>query len=325
LWYVVWGGRNIEDNHHTVSEAERFAMDVLIAQDGSSHTGDGTNLTDYYCYGREVLAPGPGVVVKVHDNEPDQQPGKRDPQNPLGNAVMIDHGNGEFSLLAHMQPGTIRVKVGDTVETQTVLGLVGNSGNTTEPHIHYHVMDGPDMETAEGLPVRFYSIVVDGEIVSWVEPTRGDFTRRTEEPLFNTGGLAHGRRIGRQDRAGLIRISIARTSEFGCGIAATATAAFREQVDADVDQLARDVRGNRPAEVARPAVPPRHVFTGQHFLVEQQHSLLHGSSSHAPGGAVFDSSLPNCRKISDNVTISRPVAYPAATPCRRSDAISGAL
>jgi hypothetical protein len=180
LWYVVWGGRNIEDNHHTVSEAERFAMDVLIAQDGSSHTGDGTNLTDYYCYGREVLAPGPGLVVKVHDNEPDQQPGKRDPQNPLGNAVMIDHGNGEFSLLAHMQPGTIRVKVGDTVETQTVLGLVGNSGNTTEPHIHYHVMDGPDMETAEGLPVRFYSIVVDGEIVSWVEPTRGDFIRRTE-------------------------------------------------------------------------------------------------------------------------------------------------
>jgi murein DD-endopeptidase MepM/ murein hydrolase activator NlpD len=69
----------------------------------------------------------------------------------------------------------LQVKAGDTVAAGTVLGRVGNSGNTSEPHVHYHVMDGPDMKSAEGLPVRFYSIVVDGVVVPWAVLNRGSF------------------------------------------------------------------------------------------------------------------------------------------------------
>jgi murein DD-endopeptidase MepM/ murein hydrolase activator NlpD len=112
------------------------------------------------------------------DSLPDQQPGSMDPAHPVGNGVIVDHGNGEFSLLAHMQPGSLRVKVGDAVDANAVLGLVGNSGNTTEPHIHYHLMDGPDMARAEGLPVRFREILVDGERMPWAEVVKGETIQR---------------------------------------------------------------------------------------------------------------------------------------------------
>jgi hypothetical protein len=177
-WYVFWGGRYIDDNYHAVSKSQRFAQDLLILKNDETHSGDGSKLPDYYCYGAEVLAPGAGTVVWACDSLPDQAIGTRNPTQPIGNGVVIDHGDGEFSVLAHMQPGSLRVKVGDTVDSNTVLGLVGNSGNTTEPHIHYHLQDGPDIKTAEGLPVRFKEIVVDGKRVPWAELVRGETVRR---------------------------------------------------------------------------------------------------------------------------------------------------
>ena len=180
-WYVVWGGRFLDDNYHAVSKSQRFAQDLLMLENDESHVGDGSKLTDYYCYGQEVLAPGAGTIVAACDTLPDQAIGTTNTTRPLGNHVIIDHGNGEFSVLAHMQPKSLRVKVGDKVVTGTVLGLVGNSGNTTEPHIHYHLMDGPDMAGAEGLPVRFREIVVDGQTTPWAELVRGETVRRAKD------------------------------------------------------------------------------------------------------------------------------------------------
>lgn len=177
-WYVVWGGRFIEDNYHAASKSQRFALDLVMLEDEATHRGDGTKLTDYYCYGEEVLAPGAGTVVWACDSLPDQEIGTTNASQPVGNGVVIDHGNGEFSLLAHLRPRSLRIKVGDTVDTNTVLGLVGNSGNTSEPHIHYHLQNGADMAVAEGLPVRFKSIVVDGKTVPWAELVRGQSIRR---------------------------------------------------------------------------------------------------------------------------------------------------
>lgn len=178
-WYVVWGGRFIDDNYHAASKSQRFAHDLLMLKNDETHAGDGSKLTDYYCYGQEVLAPGPGTVVWACDSLPDQEIGTTNANQPIGNGVVIDHGNGEFSVLAHMQPRSLRVRVGDKVDAGTVLGLVGNSGNTTEPHIHYHLQDGPDMATAEGLPVRFKEIVVDGAAAPWAELVRGQTVSRT--------------------------------------------------------------------------------------------------------------------------------------------------
>ncbi|HXV13266.1 MAG TPA: M23 family metallopeptidase [Candidatus Krumholzibacteria bacterium] len=177
-WYVFWGGRTIDENYHAISKSQRFAYDLLIMKGGVSHAGDGKALADYSSYGAEIFAPAAGTVVWSCDSLPDQQPGQMDPKNPIGNGVVIDHGNGEFSLLAHMQPKSLKVKTGDPVKAGAPLGLCGNSGNTSEPHIHYHLQDGPDLKTAEGLPAPFTDLIVNGKPVVKAELTKGQSVRR---------------------------------------------------------------------------------------------------------------------------------------------------
>lgn len=172
-WYVFWGGRTVEQNYHVVVKSQRFAIDFIVVEDGSTHTGEGAALTDYYSYGQEVLAPAPGEVVEVVDTHPDQAIGGRDQKNPFGNVVVIDHGNHEHSVLAHLRPGSVSVAVGDRVERGQVIGSCGNSGNTAEPHLHYQLQAGPDRVEAEGLPVRFTNLLVDGERVDSAELVRG--------------------------------------------------------------------------------------------------------------------------------------------------------
>ncbi len=177
-WYVFWGGRTIDENYHAVSKSQRFANDLLIMKDDATHSGDGSKLSDYYCYGMKVLAPAAGTIVWSCDSLPDQVPGKMDSKNPIGNGVVIDHGNGEFSVLAHMQPKSLKVKTGHKVKQNHELGLCGNSGNTSEPHIHYHLQDGPDMKTAEGLPAPFVKLMVDGKPVAKSELVKGHTVSR---------------------------------------------------------------------------------------------------------------------------------------------------
>jgi murein DD-endopeptidase MepM/ murein hydrolase activator NlpD len=180
-WFVAWGGRTLEQNQHAATKAQRFAYDLLIIKGESTHAGDGKKLADYYCYGAEILAPAAGTIVWSCDSLPDQTPGTQDPSRPIGNGVVIDHGNGEFSLIAHLQPRSQRFRVGDRVKTGVVLGLCGNSGNTTEPHLHYHLQDGPDITKAEGLPARFVHLCVDGVNVDGAEPVRGQKIQHCHE------------------------------------------------------------------------------------------------------------------------------------------------
>ncbi len=177
-WFVFWGGHTIDENYHAISKSQRFANDILIIKDGKTHTGDGSKLSDYYCYGAEVFAPAAGTVVWSCDSLPDQQIGQMDAKSPIGNGVVIDHGNGEFSLLAHLQPKSLAVKTGAKVKSGELLGLCGNSGNTSEPHIHYHLQDGPDIKAAEGLPAPFSNIVVNGKPVAKAELLKGQTVSR---------------------------------------------------------------------------------------------------------------------------------------------------
>jgi hypothetical protein len=177
-WYVFWGGRTLAENYHASSKSQRFAMDLGIRKDGSSHGGDGKKLTDYYCYGVEITAPADGQVVWSCDSLPDQEPGQMDPARPAGNNVVIDHGNGEFSLIAHLQPKSQKFKNGASVKAGDVLGKCGNSGNTSEPHLHYHLQNGPDLMTAEGLPAIFTGACVDDKKVEKAQPVRGQRIKR---------------------------------------------------------------------------------------------------------------------------------------------------
>jgi hypothetical protein len=168
-WTTVNGGVTKETSHSWGLVAQRYAYDFVITDDeGDTHEGDGTALTDYYAYGAPIRAPADGTVVATED-------GLRDYPRPgtgwiewrtwkiTGNYVVIEHADGEYSTLAHLREGSVRVAPGDTVERGEVIGECGNSGSSTEPHLHFQLQDRADFWTAAGLVPRFRDVTVRRE------------------------------------------------------------------------------------------------------------------------------------------------------------------
>jgi hypothetical protein len=172
-WFVFWGGRSIEQNYHAAVPDQRFAYDFVVVQDGASHQGDGTRESDYFCWGKPVLAPAKASVAAVERLLADNPPGVMDTANPAGNHLILDLGNGEYALLAHLKGNSIAVEKGDTVEQGQPLGECGNSGNTSEPHLHFHLQDHPEFGNGAGLPAYFHDYTADGEYVERGEPEQG--------------------------------------------------------------------------------------------------------------------------------------------------------
>lgn len=171
---VTNGGRNASTNRHN-RPPDQGPQNQLYAYDfRNEHTGDGEALEDYEAFGKEVLAPGDGKIIQVIDGSIDVMPGERDRSVGVGNAIIIDHGNGEFSLLCHFKHNSIKVRVGDQVKQGDVIGFCGNTGNTSEPHIHFNLQDGPLMHSSKGLPAQFAKIFVNGEEKENYEPIRGE-------------------------------------------------------------------------------------------------------------------------------------------------------
>jgi len=141
----------------------RYAYDfVPVAADGSSHAGDGARNTDWPGFGAEVLAVADGRVVASANNRPDnrefdQSKLATDPWVLFGNYLLVDHGNGEFSVYGHLQQGSVRPAVGTQVRAGEVLAKIGASGSAFFPHLHYQLQDGPDLR-AEGLPSYFEAV-----------------------------------------------------------------------------------------------------------------------------------------------------------------------
>ena len=137
--------------------AETFAYDFLqIGPNGKSYQRDGRNNADYYAYGKKVLAAKDGTVVNVRADMAENVPGETtNVETPSGNVVIIDHGNNQFGYYAHLKPFTVTVKIGAHVKSGDVLGEVGNSGDSPEPHLHFHVMNNVDPGVGDGVPVVF--------------------------------------------------------------------------------------------------------------------------------------------------------------------------
>ncbi len=139
--------------------SQRFAIDwVRLFPDGPTFHGDKADNKNYRAYGEEALAVADGAVTEVKDGIPENVPGLASRAVPItletvgGNHVLLDLGNGIFAFYAHLQPGSIHVHVGDKVKVGQVLGLVGNSGNSTEPHLHFDICSSSSMLACEGLP-----------------------------------------------------------------------------------------------------------------------------------------------------------------------------
>lgn len=155
-WAVFWGGDNAAVNQHVDAPSQRRAADlVVLGADGKSYTGDGTKNADYHAYGKLVLAAADGKVVTVVDGVPENTPGETNTYFLPGNVVVIQHTPALYSVYAHLQPGKIRVKPGQTLKAGAVLGLCGNSGNSSEPHLHFQLQDGASLAHSFGVEAVF--------------------------------------------------------------------------------------------------------------------------------------------------------------------------
>lgn len=182
IWYVGYGA-SLHTGHRWAIP-EEFALDIAkIGESGLSHKGDGTRFDDYYAYGADVLAAVDGHVISAANDQREDPSAMQRPDETqeayfarlqkeqgerlakglkaiTGNYVMIDHGKNEYSLYAHLQPGSVRVEVGAQVKAGDVIGNLGSSGNSTEPHLHFHVCDKSDPLMCAGIPVNFSNVTI---------------------------------------------------------------------------------------------------------------------------------------------------------------------
>jgi hypothetical protein len=153
---------------------QRFAVDwERMDAEGRIYHGPKEDVKSYAIYGKEVLAVGNCAVVSTVDGMPNQTPGKYPTNIAIdqadGNSVVLDLGGGRFALYAHLQPGSLRVHKGDTVKRGQVIGLVGNTGNSLAPHLHFHVMSTATALAANGLPYAIDSFQVTGIVPGTAE------------------------------------------------------------------------------------------------------------------------------------------------------------
>jgi murein DD-endopeptidase MepM/ murein hydrolase activator NlpD len=178
----------------TAAIAQRFAIDYVKVND-KNRTFDGDKLKNesYYAEGTDALAVADGRVVAVKDGIPENVPGVTSRAVPItletvgGNHVIVDIGGGRYAFYAHLKPGSIRVREGDRVRRGQVMGLVGNSGNSTEPHLHFHLSDANSPLGSEGIPYVHDSFELVGTCRGFGDCTRHTPQRRRGEmPMQNT-------------------------------------------------------------------------------------------------------------------------------------------
>ncbi len=174
-WMVFWGGDTKELNYHVINQAQKNAFDFLVTDaNGKSYRNDGKTNEDYYAFGNEILAPCDGVVVLSVDGIKDNIPGKMNAYYVPGNSVVIKTNNDEYLLFAHFKQYSVKVKEGEAVRQGQVLGLCGNSGNSSEAHLHFHIQNTEDMNVATGVKCFFEQLSVNGQKKTDYSPVKND-------------------------------------------------------------------------------------------------------------------------------------------------------
>ncbi|MDB2385203.1 peptidoglycan DD-metalloendopeptidase family protein [Polaribacter sp.] len=174
-WTVFWGGDTKELNYHVESEAQKNAFDILITdKNGKSFKTDGKTNEDYYAFGKELIAPCDAEVVLSVNGIKDNIPGESNPTYIPGNTVILKTENNEFLFFAHFKQNSIAVEQGQKVKQGELLGLCGNSGNSSEPHLHFHIQNVEDINKATGAKSYFSEILVNGELKKDYSPIKGE-------------------------------------------------------------------------------------------------------------------------------------------------------
>ena len=180
-WQVFWGGEQPDQNNHFDIPAQRYALDLCISTDQQGHDSyrqDGERNEDYYCWAMPVFSPFAGKVVISVDGIPDNLPGTMNEQMVYGNTVMIQGKDGSVAVLAHLKNGSVQVKVGDALKKGQKIAECGNSGNSSEPHLHFHMQTEVGFEKGAGLLPVFSRLVVNGETKDNYSPVKNEKIER---------------------------------------------------------------------------------------------------------------------------------------------------
>jgi murein DD-endopeptidase MepM/ murein hydrolase activator NlpD len=174
-WTVIWGGDTKQLNYHVDSEAQKNAFDFVITDtDNKTYKTDGKTNEDYYAFGRGIFAPCNGEIVLAVDGIKDNVPGKLNPAYLLGNSVILRTENNEYIIFAHLKQYSLMVKEGDRITQGELLGHCGNSGNSTEAHLHFHIQNIEDINEATGVKCYFTDILMNGNQMMDYSPIQKD-------------------------------------------------------------------------------------------------------------------------------------------------------
>lgn len=178
-WFVYWGGLTEAQNYHVREMSQQYAYDMLMVKDGASYEGDPKSNESYFAFGKDIIAPCNARIVQVIDSIPDNIPGETNIQDLTGNTLVLQTDIGEYLLFAHLQEGSIIVEEGQEVVQGEVMAKCGNSGNSTEPHLHLSLQNTLEMRDAIGGKLYFERLLVNDEL-------KVDYLPVKEERIRNT-------------------------------------------------------------------------------------------------------------------------------------------
>lgn len=162
-WTITWGGDTEEQNYHIESQSQKNAFDFLIKKEEKTYKTDGQKNEDYYAFGKEIFAPCDGEIVLAVDGIKDNEVGEMNNQFITGNTIIIKTPNNEYLFFAHLKQNSIKIKQGQKVKQGEFLGLCGNSGHSSEPHLHFHIQNTENSNQATGIKCYFNKLIVDGK------------------------------------------------------------------------------------------------------------------------------------------------------------------
>lgn len=184
-WLTFWGGDTADLNHHHDTQSQKHAFDfIMVNENDGFFKTDGNSNEDYFSFGLGIIAPADGEVVEVVSGLRDNKPKELNSFNFIGNYIMIKHDENTFSVLGHLKQNSTVVKVGQKVRAGDKLAECGNSGYTTDPHLHFHVQDSDvfakvdesykRIDVAKGKKVYFTKLKVGKNIKEGYSPVKGD-------------------------------------------------------------------------------------------------------------------------------------------------------
>lgn len=174
-WTVTWGGDTKDLNYHVESKSQKNAFDFIITDKrGKSYKTNGNSNEDFYAFGQDYFSPCDGEIVLVVDGVKENKIGEMNSFNIGGNTIILKTLTNEYVVFCHLKHKSIEVKEGQKVKKGQLLGQCGNTGHSSEPHLHFHIQNTEDMNDATGVKCYFEKISVNGQQKANYSPIKNE-------------------------------------------------------------------------------------------------------------------------------------------------------